>query len=71
MRSRLKWAGHVESMEGERLSKRLDARTLEGSRRRGRLGLRWEDCVKRCLAGVEWRMKARDRGSGDGWWRRQ
>ena len=23
------------------------------------------------LVGEEWRMRARDEGSGDGWWRRQ
>ena len=66
MRSRLKWAGHVERMEGVRLTKRADALRVEGRRRRGRL--RWEGCVKRDLVGVggEWRMRARDRGE----WRR-
>ena len=38
-------------MEGERVTKREDALR----RRRGRPGLRWEDCMKRDLAGVgEW-----------------
>ena len=57
----------------ERLTKRTDAHRVEGRRRRGRLRLRWEECVKRDLAGVggEGRMRTRDRGSGDGWWRRQ
>ena len=36
-RSRLKWAGHVERMEGEWLTKRADALRVEGRRRRGRL----------------------------------
>ena len=36
MRSRLKWAGHVERMEGEQLPKRADALGVEGRRRRGR-----------------------------------
>ena len=49
MRSRLKWAGHVDIMEGARLTTREDALGLEG-RRRPRL--RWEDCVKRDLVGV-------------------
>ena len=51
MRSRLKWAGYVERMEGVRLTKRADALGVEGRRRR--LRLRWEDCVKRDLVGVE------------------
>ena len=33
VRSRLKWAGHVESMEGERLTKRADALSVDGRRR--------------------------------------
>ena len=47
----------------EQLTKRADAFRVEevGSRRR-RPRLRWEDCVKRGLAGVggEWGIKARD-----------
>ena len=35
MRSRLKWAGHVEIIEGELLTKRADAFRVEGRRRRG------------------------------------
>ena len=31
-RSRLKWAGHVERMEGEWLTKRVDAFRVEGRR---------------------------------------
>ena len=30
MMSRLKWAGHVERMEGERLTKRADGLKVEG-----------------------------------------
>ena len=67
MRSWLKWAGHEERSEGVRLTKRVDVLRVQGRRRRGRL--RWEDYMKRDLAGVggEWRMKTRDRGSGDRW----
>ena len=67
MRSRLKWAGHLEIMEGERLTKRGDALRVDSRRRKGRPRLRWDDCVKRDLAGVggEWRMRTRD-----GEWRR-
>ena len=47
--------------------KGADALRVEGRRRRGRLQLRWEDCVKRDLAevGGEGR-RSRDRSSGDG-----
>ena len=51
VRSQLRWAGHVERMEGVRLTKRADALGVE-DRRRGRPRLRWEDCVKRDLLGV-------------------
>ena len=63
----MSWAEHVERLEGERLTKKADVLRVEGGRRRGRPGLRWEDCVKRDLAGVggEWRMRARDGGSGE------
>ena len=66
VRSRLKWAGHVERMEGVRLTKRTDSLRVEG--RRGRPRLRRENYVKRDLAevGGEWRMRAKERGE----WRR-
>ena len=56
----------------ERLTKRADELRGEGRWRRGRPKLRREECVKIDLAGVggEWRMRTRDRVSGDGW-RRQ
>ena len=75
VRSWLKWVEHMERMEGERLrlTKRVDMLRVKGRRRRGRLRRRWEDCVKIDLMGLggEWRTTARDRGSGNRWWRRQ
>ena len=53
VRSRLKWAGHVERTEGERLMKRADVLRLEGRRRTGRPRLRWEDYVQRDMGGWE------------------
>ena len=50
--SQLTWAGHVERMEDELLTKRSDALRVQGRRRRGLLRLRWEDCVKSDLAVV-------------------
>ena len=69
-RSQLKWTGHVERMEGERLTKRAHAPRLDIRRRRGRPRMRWEDCMKSHLAevGGKLRRRARVRGSGDGWW---
>ena len=52
VRSRLKWAGHVERMERVRLTNRAEANGMEGRRRRGRPRLGWEDCFKRYLVGV-------------------
>ena len=42
---------------------------MEGRKRRGRPRQRLEVCVKRDLAGGggEWRTRARDMESGDGW----
>ena len=51
-RSWLKWAGHLERIAGERLTKRAGVPRMEGRRRRGRPVLRWEDSVKRYLAAV-------------------
>ena len=67
VRSQIKWAGHVERMEGKRLTKRVDVLRVEGRKRRGRPRMRWVESVKRDLVGegVEWRMRARD----GGWWR--
>ena len=60
----IKWAGHVEGMENERLMKRTDALRGEGKITRERRGLIWDDGVKRSKVGVggEWRTRARDKG---------
>ena len=54
MRSHLKWAGNVEQIEGVCLTKRVDMLRVAGRRKRGRLRLRQEDCVKRDSVGVEY-----------------
>ena len=63
MGSQLKWAGHVERMEGERLMKRVDALRVHG-RRRGRPRLRWE--ANRDLAGVGGKNESKGWRSGVG-----
>ena len=68
MRSRLQRAGHVERMADERLPKRAAELREQGSTRRGRSRLGWEDCVKRGVRKTgeeeDWKKKTRDRG---GW----
>ena len=46
----LRWFGHVERMEGERLVKKIYRAEAEGNRRRGRPRRRWMDGVKGCLS---------------------
>ena len=62
---RLQWAGHVERMADDRLPKRTAELREQGMRRRWRLRLRWEDCVKKDerKAGEEedWRKKKKER----------
>ena len=47
MRSSLQWAGHVGRMADDRLPKRAAELREEGTMRRGRPRLRWEDYVER------------------------
>ena len=65
VRSRLQWAGHLQRMADDRLPKRAAELREQGSRRRGRSRLRWEDCVKRdgMKTGEEedWKKKTIDR----------
>ena len=65
--SRMRWAGHVQRMCEDRLSKRAWKAEEGGRRRRGRPKLRWKDCVKRDLEraatkGLEWKTIVEDRG---------
>ena len=43
----LKWYGHVERMDSERLTKRVYISEVEGERRRGRPPYKWSDGVRR------------------------
>ena len=53
VKSRMKWAGHMVRMKDDKLPKRAETNKQEGSRKRGRPQLRWEDCVKRDLRKAE------------------
>ena len=53
VKSRMKWAGHMVRMNDDNLPKRAETKKQEGSRKQGRLQLRWEDCVKRDLKKAE------------------
>ena len=63
--SRMKLAGHMVRMKDDKLPKRAQKKKQEGSRKRGKPQLRWEDCVKRDVRKAEeeekWREKANNR----------
>jgi hypothetical protein len=47
--SRIRWYGHVERMQNQRMPKQTAAVTTEGTRKRGRPGKRWKDEVEEDL----------------------
>ena len=53
VKSRMKWAGHMVRMKDDKLPKRAETKKQEGSRKRRRPQLRWEDCLKRDLRETE------------------
>jgi hypothetical protein len=60
---RLRWFGHVQRMEGNRIPKRVLYMNLE-TRLRGRPRTRWQDKVRedgRIVGGEEWQKNAYDR----------
>jgi hypothetical protein len=61
---RLRWFGHVQRMEENRIPKRLLYMNLETKRLRGRPRNRWQDEVRedeRILGGEEWQEKVYNR----------
>ena len=46
---RISWLGHLERMEGERMSKKIFNHDLEGTRRRGRPRKGWKEEAERDL----------------------
>jgi hypothetical protein len=60
---RLSWAGHVVRMDQQRPARRILNARLEGTRRRGRPKLRWEDGVDKDVKALEernWKNIARN-----------
>ena len=61
---RLRWFGHVQTMEENRIPKRVLYMDLETTRPRGRTRNRWLDEVSedgRMVGGEEWQEKVYDR----------
>ena len=61
---RMRWLGHLERMEEDRMPKKIFTRELEGTRTRGRPRKRWKEGVERDLQvlGVRrWRELVADR----------
>jgi hypothetical protein len=61
---RLRWFGHLQRMEENRIPKRVLYLNLETTRPRGRPRNRWQDEVRedgRIVSGEEWQEKVYDR----------
>jgi hypothetical protein len=61
---RLRWFGHVQRMEENRIPKRVSYKNLETTRLRGRPRNRWQDEVRedgRTVGAEEWQEKVYNR----------
>jgi hypothetical protein len=47
--SRIRWYGHVEIMQNQRMPKQIAVATIEGTRKRGRPHKRWKDEIEEDL----------------------
>jgi hypothetical protein len=62
--NRLRWFGHVQRIEDDRIPKRVLCMNLGTTRLRGRPRNRWQDEVRedgRIVGGEEWQEKVHDR----------
>ena len=65
---RIRWLGHLERMEEDRMPKKIFTQEMEGTRR-GRLRKRWKEEVERDLQGLglrRWRELVADRKKMEG-----
>jgi hypothetical protein len=61
---RLRWCGHIERMNNERMSKKVMTTKMEGTRKRGRSRKRWIDEVEedlKIMGTRNWHAVAKDR----------
>ena len=62
--NRVRWFGHVQRMEGNRIPKKVLCVNLETTRLRGRPRNRWQDEVRkdrRLAGGIGWRERVHNR----------
>ena len=60
----LRWLGHVERMEKEKIAKRVHVGECAGSRSVGRPRKRWIDTVKDCLRESYGCQASKEKGTG-------
>ena len=63
--SMLKWFGHMERMENDRMTKRIYIAEVEGNRGRGRPRRRWKDSVRDVLVQRGINMQEGERRASD------
>ncbi len=66
-RSTLRWFGPIEGMGNEEFVKKVYLSSAEGTNRRGRPLVRWEDRVRECVNGRGARGNALDGQEGSAW----
>ena len=72
-RALLRWYGHVERMEGDRMARRVYEAKVEGKRKKGRPRRRWRECVQERVESKGLNMReagelAKDRGGWRRWY---
>ncbi len=61
-RSTLRWLGHIERMGNEEFVKKVYLSSVEGTNRRGRPLVRWDDRVREYVNALHWaRRECMDR----------